>query len=325
MRRLLKLSKNELHKIAQLRVIDTTNVKKQDLIYMLLRSQSNVKESQYLSFLNQNTTNQIDNKINEIRKLLIQIRKRFTNKEITKYTQELYDIVKMLNSSHENRARYYSKLSNELKSLFNKIVNNRNIKKKTDLKKILDHLDKLLWNIKYKRKSHYITHDDDYHYGLKDLEKIFGDIDDYYKPFLATQSFYHKNPSTLNHQEYVCRETRESSQSIDDYLDKVQPHLVQLSKEKQVNELKIQLNLGVRLINEKDKKEFVYHVQTDNLKVLVTNEEIIVLYELFHNFKNKYQEGVNNIGQGSGYSYNGTEDLSINFRKIDLNRGSSYI
>ena len=96
---------------------------------MLLRSQSNVKESQYFSFLNQNTTNEIDNKINEIRKLLIQIRKRFTNKEITKYTQELYDIVKMLNSSHENRARYYSKLSNELKSLFNNIANNRKIKK----------------------------------------------------------------------------------------------------------------------------------------------------------------------------------------------------
>ena len=51
----------------------------------------------------------------------------------------------------------------------------------------------------------------------------------------------------------VCRGTTESSQSIDDYLDKVQPHLVQLIKEKQVNELKIQLNVGVRLINEKDK------------------------------------------------------------------------
>ena len=36
----------------------------------------------------------------------------------------MYDIVKMLNSSHENRGRYYSKLSNELKSLFNSIVNN---------------------------------------------------------------------------------------------------------------------------------------------------------------------------------------------------------
>ena len=124
MKRLLKLPKNELHKIAQLRDIDITNVKKQDLIYMLLKSQSNVKESQYLSFLNQNPTNKIDHKINEIRKLLIEIGKRFTNKEITKYTKELYDIVKMLNSSHENRGRYYSKLSNELRSLFNSIVNN---------------------------------------------------------------------------------------------------------------------------------------------------------------------------------------------------------
>ena len=34
-RKLLKLSKNELHKIAQLRDIDSANVKKQDLIYML--------------------------------------------------------------------------------------------------------------------------------------------------------------------------------------------------------------------------------------------------------------------------------------------------
>ena len=147
MRRLLKLSKNELHKIAQLRDIDTTNVKKQDLIYMLLRSQSNVKESQYLSFLNQNTTFEI-----------------------------------------------------ELKPLFNNIVNNRKIKK-ADLKKISDHLDQLLVDIKYKRKSHYTSHDYGYYYDLKDLAYIFGDTVDYYKPILARQLFYDKNTSTLKHQE----------------------------------------------------------------------------------------------------------------------------
>ena len=53
------------------------------------RTNPNIKESQYLSLLNQNTTNKIDNKINEIRKLLIEIRKWFTNTEIKKYTQEL--------------------------------------------------------------------------------------------------------------------------------------------------------------------------------------------------------------------------------------------
>ena len=96
---------------------------------MLLRSQSNVKEPQYLSLPNQNTSNEINNKINEIRKRLVEIGKWFTNKEITKYTRELYDIVKMLNLSHKNRVKYYSTLSNELKSLFNNIANNRKIKK----------------------------------------------------------------------------------------------------------------------------------------------------------------------------------------------------
>ena len=96
---------------------------------MLLRSQSNVKESQYSSLLNQNIANEIENKRNKIRKLLIEIQKWFANKEITKYTQELYVIVKMLNSCHENRVKYYSTLSNELKPLFNNIANNRKIKK----------------------------------------------------------------------------------------------------------------------------------------------------------------------------------------------------
>ena len=233
---MLKLSKNELHRIAQLRDIDTTNVKKQDLMYMLLRTNPNIKESQYLSLLNQNTTNKIDNKINEIIKLLIEVGKRFTNTEIKKYTQELYDIVKIITSSHENTVTYYSKLSNELRLIASNIINTKKIKK-ADLKRIDDYLDKLLIEIKYKRKSHYIAHDDDYHYGLKDLEFMFGNIDEYYKPILAKQSFYDKKTSNFNHQDYVCRGTRESSQFLDDYLVKVQPHLNQLIHEKQVNEL----------------------------------------------------------------------------------------
>ena len=181
------------------------------------RTNPNIKESQYLSLLNQNTTNKIDNKINEIRKLLIEIGKRFTNTEIKKYTQELYDIVKIITSSHESRVTYYCKLSNELRLIVSNIINT----KKNQKSRFEE--NKLLIEIKYKRKSHYIAHDDDYHYGLKDIEFMFGNIDDYYKPILAKQSFYDKKTSTFNHQEYVCRITRESSQLLDDYLDKVQP------------------------------------------------------------------------------------------------------
>ena len=38
-----------------------------------------------------------------------------------------------------------------------------------------------------------------------------------------------------------------------------------------------------------------------------------------------YNEGVKNTGQESGYAYDGVEDLSIHFRKVDLNRGVSYV
>ena len=195
------------------------------------RTNPNIKESQYLSLLNQNTINKIDNKINEIRKLLIEIGKRFTNTEIKKYTQELYDIVKIITSSHESRVTYYCKLSNELRLIVSNIINT----KKNQKSRFEE--NKLLIEIKYKRKSHYIAHDDDYHYGLKGIEFMFGNIGDYYKPILAKQSFYDKKTSTFNHQEYVCRGTRESSQLLHDYLDKVQPHLIQLIHEKQVNEL----------------------------------------------------------------------------------------
>ena len=57
---------------------------KQDLIIRLLRYQPSTKESQYLSLLNQNPTNEIDSKFNEIKKMLIEYVDKITNKEISK-------------------------------------------------------------------------------------------------------------------------------------------------------------------------------------------------------------------------------------------------
>ena len=78
-RELLKLPFKDLKKIAQLQNITSTNVKKQDLIYMLLRSNANVKESIYLDHLNSNLTNVTEKKVNEIRKQLIEIGKTLSN------------------------------------------------------------------------------------------------------------------------------------------------------------------------------------------------------------------------------------------------------
>ena len=160
-RKLLKLSKKEINKIAQIRDINSANVRKQDLIYMLLRSNNNVKESKYLEHLNENLVTNTEEKVNEIRTNMIEIGKTITYKEIKKYSKDVSDIIKLITSPHEERVKYYPKLSNSVKSLLNNAIKNRKIKKR-DMNKINDYLDSISNNIQYKRKSKYIAHDEHY-------------------------------------------------------------------------------------------------------------------------------------------------------------------
>ena len=148
---------------------------------------------------------------------------------------------------------------------------------------------------------------------------MYGDIDDYYKPILAGESF------DSSHQYYVCRGTKDNNEYIDTYIDNVTPHLKQLIKEKQVNDLKTQIIIGVRLFDPIRKKGFTHYVQTENITTLSTDNEENILYKLISDFFRKYNGRYKNIGEASGYMYNGIKDLAIHFRKIDLNRRSSYI
>ena len=118
---------------------------------MLLRSNSNVKESKYLEHVNENLVTNTEEKVNEIRTNLIEIGKIITNKEIKKYSKDVYDIIKLITSLHEERVKYYPKLSNSVKYLFDNAIKNRKIKKR-DMNKINDYLDSILNNIQYKRK-----------------------------------------------------------------------------------------------------------------------------------------------------------------------------
>lgn len=83
------MSVSHLKKIAQLRNISPTGVKKQDLIYMLLRSQKNPKENKYLEYLNYDTNNDIHNKVNEIKKQIVELGNTLTNEEITEYIHKI--------------------------------------------------------------------------------------------------------------------------------------------------------------------------------------------------------------------------------------------
>ena len=230
--RLKELSRNTLIKLAQLRNMETTGLNKPDLIYVLLRSQKDPKEAKYLQYLNNNTDNNLKSKINEIRKVLV-------------------ELGMMLDKEYKD----------EIRETLNKIDKKTRITH-TDKTKLLNQLSKISLDLHYKRKHLDSAYDDSNYYGLKDLEYIFGDLDDYYKPILAKES------SDGNYQLYTCRADRDRDMTIDTYLDKVIPYLRILIDKKKITDQKIQLDIGTNLRHITEDKRITFYVKTVNIMCL---------------------------------------------------------
>ena len=82
-KRLKVLSRNTLIKLAQLRNMETTGLNESDLIYILLRSQKDLKETKYLEYLNNNINKEdtsIKSTINETRKTIAELDKLLDKK-----------------------------------------------------------------------------------------------------------------------------------------------------------------------------------------------------------------------------------------------------
>ena len=82
-KRLKVLSRNTLIKLAQLRNMETTGLNESDLIYILLRSQKDLKETKYLEYLNNNISKEdtsIKSTINETRKTIAELDKLLDKK-----------------------------------------------------------------------------------------------------------------------------------------------------------------------------------------------------------------------------------------------------
>ena len=70
-----------LHQIAKLRNINT-NMLKKDTIYALIRSEPVINEEKYLSYLNNDSNNDIVNKINEISMQLFEVSPYMNKKSV---------------------------------------------------------------------------------------------------------------------------------------------------------------------------------------------------------------------------------------------------
>ena len=85
--------------------------------------------------------------------------------------------------------------------------------------KLLNELSEISSNLKFKRKNMLSDYRDNNYANIEDIEYMFGDLDDYYKPILVQGLFNN------NYQRYYCRGDQTRPMSIDTYLDKVIPYL----------------------------------------------------------------------------------------------------
>ena len=153
---------DELRGIARLRRIKNyDNLTKEDLIISLLKSESNPAERNYMKYFNNSTNDEIKSKINDIRLILSRLGNIVTKNDRKKIKKELYEIEKRQNLSDNEKEKIYD-----------------------DLVKLANTLDK-------KEEHKHSDRDDLDYFGIRELEKLFDDIDidNYYKPVLVRSSF----------------------------------------------------------------------------------------------------------------------------------------
>ena len=69
----------------------------------------------------------------------------------------------------------------------------------------------------------------------------------------------------------------------------------------------------------------IMHTRSDNIEIMIGDDNDNFIEELFKSFLRKYEENVQNKMRGSDFEFDGVNVLYYGFNKISLNRGGSYI
>ena len=206
------------------------------------------KEKEYQSLLQAGPNNEIKSKTNEIRKVIIELEM-------------------LLNKSDRNTIRKRSeKIDKETPN-------------KTQKRRLLEELINILLDLEFKKRHINNAFDSSSSCDLKDLEYTFGDLDDYYIPILAKESF------GGNYQMYTCRGDEERNMYITYYLNKIKPHLVALIDEKKVNN-KIQLGIAMNLIHLTKSDRITFYVKSKNIECYISDNSEDILNQLYVPFWN---------------------------------------
>ena len=121
------------------------NLKKEDLIFSLLKSESSPAERNYMKHSSNNTDSKIKGKISDIRMMLSRLGNTVTNNDRKKITKELYEIEKKENLSDKEKEENYDYLVN-------------------------------LTNTLNKKEDKYHDRDDLDYNGIRDIENLIGNV-----------------------------------------------------------------------------------------------------------------------------------------------------
>ena len=109
---------DELKEIARLRRIKNyDNLTKEDLIFSLLKSESNPAERNYMKYFNNSTNDEIKSKINDIRLILSRLENIITKNDRKKIKKDLYEIEKRQNIPDNEKEKIYDDLIKLLNTL----------------------------------------------------------------------------------------------------------------------------------------------------------------------------------------------------------------
>ena len=143
---------------------------------------------------------------------------------------------------------------------------------------------------------------------------------DYYKPILV-KSGYNNN--------YIQYESKgDKILTLKEYLALIEKYLRKLiNYYKNKGEWKVQLTVEINFISLKPGSDEtrVMHTRSDNIEIMIGDDNDDVIEELFKSFLKRYEENLQNKMRGSKFEFDGVNFLYYDFNKISINRGGSYI
>ena len=152
---------------------------------------------------------------------------------------------------------------------------------------------------------------------------IHDNIDGYYTPVLVRSSFEN------NFEEYEIRGNKNKNLSLKQYNTVITPHLTKLlgdQKNSTKDEQKVQLTMEINFRHfTNPSKNYTFYVKSTNTEMRNGDNTNDIFAEIFKTFLENYNREENILRNGSNFVFDSVDITYVQFHKIELKRGSSYI